>query len=326
MSALFVASCTSHDDVVVLRSDHIAADATSTTSVPTTTPHDGPGSSGGATDTDEVLAELTEAGFCDPDVVGGDGFATAMHFVVDGELQPPCYVDQVGGADVDEVVVDDDPRLITAWDSLVATTPHELLSDISLFVGFEPCTSCDTLAFVATLDEDATFFAMAVDVVSGESDPDELRLTLMHELSHVFGQKPGEQLDIDVVDASQCDTFFNGAGCFTTDSYMWNWVQSFWPPELLDTLDVESSDASGVDDALDERCRTDAAYTGLYAATSPEEDFAETFSAYVYDVEVDDALDDKLAFFDDYPEFVALRDNARGLGLDGTEGDFTGCG
>ena len=58
----------------------------------------------------------------------------------------------------------------------------------------------------------------------------------------------------------------------------------------------------------------------------PEEDFAETFSAYVYDVETDAALADKLAFFDRYPEFVAIRENARALGLAGTEANFEGCG
>ena len=222
-----------------------------------------------------------------------------------------------------DIVVDDDPRLLAAWESLTAITPNELVDDISLVAGYEPCSDCDTLAFVVALDTEATFFLLAVDVVSGDADPDELRLTMMHELTHVFAQAPGEQLLLQP-SASGCDTYFNGVGCFTEDSYMWAWIQEFWPSEILDELPADGS----VDDDRDaeDRCRNDAAYTGSYAAVHPEEDFAETFSAYVYDVEVDAALDAKLEFFDEYPEFVAIRENARALGLAGTEANFEGCG
>lgn len=274
---------------------------------------------------DVLLADLAAEGFCDPDDVRDDGIVTAMHFVVQGVLQAPCYVDQLGeGDDVDPVVVDDDPRLVAAWDSLVAITPIDLVSDISLLAGYEPCSTCDTLAFVTTLDDEYTFFLLAVDVVSGTDDPEELRLTMMHELSHVFNQKPGEQLDIGVFSAAGCDTFFNGAGCFTQDSYMWAWIQEFWPPEIRDTLPSDGS--VGTDDEASERCDLDGGYVGSYAAVHPEEDFAETFSAYVYDVAVDPALAEKYAFFDRYPEFVSIRESARALGLAGTEANFEGCG
>lgn len=273
---------------------------------------------------DELIAELTDGGFCDPSDVRDDGVVTAMHFVVEGRLQMPCYVDQPNdGDDVADVVIDDDPRLIEAWESLVAITPIELVSDISLLAGYEPCPECSTLAFVTTLDEDSTFFLLAVDVVSGASDPDELRLTMMHELTHVFAQEPGAQLIVSSGPFG-CDTFYNGAGCFTEDSYLWAWIQEFWPLEIRDTLPRDGS--VGTDDEAFERCDLDAAYTGTYAAVHPEEDFAETFSAYVYDVEASPALGAKYAFFDRYPEFVAIRDSARALGLPQIEGNFGGCG
>ena len=274
---------------------------------------------------DELVADLTSAGFCDPDDVRDDGIVTAMHFVVQGELQPPCYVDQPGeGDDVADVVVDDDPRLISAWTSIVDITPNKLVSDISLLAGYEPCSTCDTLAFVTTLDEDSTFFLLAVDVVSGDDDPQELRLTMMHELTHVFAQKPDEQLDVTVSSAATCDTFHNGAGCFTEDSYLWAWIQEFWPPEIRDALPPDGS--VGTDDEAADRCNRDAGYTGSYAAVHPEEDFAETFSAYVYDVDVDPALAAKFAFFDRYPEFVSIRESARALGFAGADSNFEGCG
>ncbi len=265
-------------------------------------------------DVDEVLSELEAAGFCDPVDVEDEGDVTAMHFVVEGELQAPCYSDPPG---------EQDDRLLAAWDALVAITPNELVDDISLFAGYEACSSCDTLAFVVALDTEASFFLMAVDVVAGADDPDELRLTMMHELTHVFAQEPGSQLVVQDVD-DDCATYFNGVGCFTDDSYMWAWIQEFWPQDLLDGLPADGSPDDQRD--AEERCRIDAAYTGSYAAVHPEEDFAETFSAYVYDVATDAALADKLAFFDRYPEFVAIRENARALGLAGTDANFEGCG
>ena len=164
---------------------------------------------------------------------------------------------------------------------------------------------------------------LLLEVVAAVRDPDELRLTMMHELTHVFGQAPGEQLVVGQ-GPDDCDTYYNGAGCFTDDSYLWAWMQDFWSPGLRATLPADGSVSS--DEEAAERCDADAGYTGAYAATSPEEDFAETFSAYVFDVEVDDALDEKLAFFDRYPEFVTIRDNARAAGYSGTASDFDGCG
>ncbi len=182
-------------------------------------------------DVDEILAELEAAGFCDPIDVEDEGDVTAMHFVVEGELQAPCYSDPPG---------EPDARLLAAWDALVAITPNELVDDVSLLAGYEACSGCDTLAFVVALDTEATFFLMAIDVVAGADDPDELRLTMMHELTHVFAQEPGSQLVVQDVD-DECATYFNGVGCFTDDSYMWAWIQEFWPQDELDGLPADGS-------------------------------------------------------------------------------------
>ena len=106
---------------------------------------------------------------------------------------------------------------------------------------------------------------------------------------------------------------------------MWAWIQEFWPGRGTRGSSRRRFAGRPGRDA-EQRCRDDAGYTGSYAAVHPEEDFAETFSAYVYEVEADPALADKLAFFDRYPEFVAIREHARALGLTGIEAAFEGCG
>ena len=79
-------------------------------------------------DAQAILGELLANGFCDPADVEEDGVVTAMHFVVKGQVQPPCS---------GEV----DPRLDAAWTAMADVTPVALLSDISLLSFFEVCYS-----------------------------------------------------------------------------------------------------------------------------------------------------------------------------------------
>ena len=264
-------------------------------------------------DTVALLDELQANGFCDPADIENDGSVTSMHFVVQGELQPACFTDAGG----------DDQRLIDAWSVLTLVTPPNLYDDVSLLAGYESCDGCDTLAFVTTLDEASSFFLMAVDVAAGESDPEELRLTMLHELTHVFAQVPDEQLDVSVTDAADCGTFFNGNGCFATGSYMLAWIDQFWPADLLDQLPDDGGQLD--DDTAFGICEVEGGFTGSYAATSPEEDFAEAFSAYVFSVDVPADLDAKMAFFDGYPEFREMRDAAAAEGMTGFTGSFDYC-
>lgn len=260
---------------------------------------------------DDILAELEANGFCDPaDVEGtGDvGTTTAMQFVVDAVPAPPCFGDR-------------DDRLDRAWSELAAVAPTEYLDDISLLAGYEACEGCDTLAFVSALDEAGSFFLMAIDVTAAQDDPDELSLTLLHELSHVFTQDPTTQLEVEVA-PDACDTYHNGNGCLTDSSYLWTWMTRFWDPAVLDTFDEGEADPDGGE----ERCELGGEYTGSYGASSPEEDFAEVFAAYVFDVDFGGDLVDKLAFFGEFDEFRSIRERASEIGLAGLPNTFERCG
>jgi hypothetical protein len=259
-------------------------------------------------DAQAILDELLANGFCDPADVEDGGVVTAMHFVVKGQVQPPCS---------GEV----DPRLDAAWTAMADVTPAALLSDISLLAGFEGCDTCDTLAFVTTLDEDAEFFLMAIDVQAGAEDPNELALTMQHELTHVFTQVPATQLDISIP-AEECTTYYNGTGCLRESAYTWQWIQQFWDAEALATI---PADGDVNEEAGEARCVTDAPYTGSYGASNPEEDIAEVFAAYVFDVDVSTALEEKLAFFDQYPEFREVRERAEALGRWDADYSFEDC-
>lgn len=257
---------------------------------------------------------------CDPDGIARKGTVIAMYPVVDAELRAPCAIDSSGGTV-------DDSRLRAVWQTLSTISPAEVLDDIDLLVGYDRCADCDTLAFVQMLDEQATVVALAVDVSKVDRDPDGLRVTLVHELAHVLTQRPGRQLNPSASSAA-CHTHHNGVGCLAGDSYLWAWIREFWTPEMLVALPDDGSGAGPQHASV--LCSVNGAFTGTYAATRPDEDFAETFAAFVLDIDVAPSLSDKLAFFDRYPELVEMRANARSAGLSltdlSTAGDeFDGC-
>ncbi len=260
---------------------------------------------GGPNDPDESV----RVPGCDRKTIGEESGPLAVAYgVVDGQIaDTPCF------GEPSDVVV-------SAWNELAAVTPLELIDAVTIVAGFDD-EGGETLAYAAPVANDSDEHLIAVGMDSAVQDPQELRLTMAHELAHVFGQTPG-QIDVAVFD-DECDTFFNGFGCFAADAYVTAWVDQFWPSSVVDSLpDDHSVDIDGGDD----RCTVDPAFPGSYAASHPEEDFAESFSAYVFDVELPAALEERLGFFDEYPEFVSMRDAVRAIDEPAPPNNFGRCG
>ena len=163
------------------------------------------------------------------------------------------------------------------------------------------------MAWVNVHDDAGEVFQLSIDPDSLEGHPDDTRLTMAHELAHVFTALPSQ---VDRGDAAfdRCDTFFNGVDCFRPDSLVHRWVSMFWE-EPADAIDVpwEPSVADG-----QARCDTDAGFFGPYSASSPEEDFAQSFAAHVFGLEPrSDGQRERLAWMAAEPELAAYRERAR---------------
>jgi hypothetical protein len=106
---------------------------------------------------------------------------------------------------------------------------------------------------------------------------------------------------------NNCHEYFDEIGCYTTGSYLSEFVQEFWNDALLDEViqATESRNSNRALFQLYERYESD--FVTDYAATSPEEDFAETFSWYVLDEEVErgSVAAQKIRFMD---SFAQIRD------------------
>lgn len=252
---------------------------------------------------------------CDAETLGEDDefqFVGA-YYVVDGELGERCFGD-------------DDPTILAAWENLGTIADEASLSDLALFAGFvanDPDSESTTLAFVNVADDEGLAFQMSVNLDSYDEDLDEATLTMAHEFSHVF-TATASQIDRSEESAGSCTTYDNGEGCFLPDSIMAQWIALFWDGGLIDGIDpsVEPDPADG-----DDRCATDASFLGAYAASNPEEDFAETFSAFVYRVDApSDAVQEKYDWIADQPGLAEYRDRAEEAGVGPLTGNFEPCG
>ena len=290
-----------------------------TTAAPATTPAVATTAAPGADD--EYDPSLTRGDVdCSQEELESDGadyfdaFVSA-HYVVDGRLGQVCFGDE-------------DSTLLAAWELLAAVSPPSELGALAILAGFDLGDAADeaggvTLAFVNVIgDQDGTAFQMSMNLPASEESANEFALTVAHELSHIFAGE-FDQLDRDSEEAN-CETYFNGEGCFLPGAYLDDWVDEFWSEDELAQLDPdEGDDPEGADD----RCNLNPDFLGAYAATNPDEDFAESFAAFVFGLEVDPpGLKDKMAFFAVRPELAEFRDRAEGVGLAGLPNEFDVCG
>ena len=256
---------------------------------------------------------------CSPEGLGADDATefVVAHYVVDGELGAACLGQE-------------DETLLDAWADLVAITPPGQLTDLGVFAGFVNPAADELddgaevpLAFVNALDDDGTSFQMSVDLDEYAADRNQSLLTIAHEFSHVF-TTAASQVDRSEEAFDSCATYLAADGCLYDDSLIAAWVAEFWDDGRLDSLDPDEEPSA---DAGAELCEADPSFLGAYAASDPEEDFAESFSAYVFDVEVDaQEIQEKLDWLADQPGLVEFRERAEAAGLTPLENAFDRCG
>ncbi len=249
---------------------------------------------------------------CTPEDLGDDEIVQSLvaHQVVEGNLGGLCLGTE------SELILD-------AWEILADIVPPGQLWDLAVFSGFESLETGDetTLAFVAPFDDEGSEFQMSINLDQEETDESTTKLTLVHEFAHVFS---GTVIQIDrLADAADCDTFYNGDGCFYDDSLVYMWIQDFWT-EYIDDIDpdISPSVADG-----EERCDLDPGFLGPYAASHPEEDFAESFSAYVLQVEASNTEQrERIQWFEQFPGLVEFRERAVAAGHGPLVNEFEVCG
>jgi hypothetical protein len=210
------------------------------------------------------------------------------------------------------------------WDLIVDVVPMEYRSEVAYFMVFTDGPGGLLGAVEQTDDPNTWIFEM--DAQDAANFPD-LSTTLIHEVCHIFTLNTSQvATDYDVFNHPEdeyayeqgdadCDTYFMFEGCSYPESYINLFFQSYWQEIYPRWLEINAEqDEQTLENLLyDFYGQHPDQFVSTYAATSPEEDIAESFMYFVLSPQPagDTIAEDKILFFYDFPELVSLRDQMR---------------
>lgn len=178
------------------------------------------------------------------------------------------------------------------------------------------------LGGVRRTDENPDQWSLRVDIVDAE-DQYELTYTLLHEFGHLL-TLDSSQVKIDrsvylhpddkeLYDRARaaCTTYFSDDGCSLADAYLHEFFNRYWTSffsewQEIDAAKEEESYYARLHDFYEVHADQ---FLTEYAATSPEEDIAESLAFFILaeKPEIESIADEKILFFYEYPQLVDLR-------------------
>ena len=241
-------------------------------------------------------------------------------YAVDGnEIYSPSYENVSGDL---ESYQNDTATQEMIWNYYTAMIPED---GRRLLVGYKVVTDGEggSLAMVEQSPNEPTEWMLNVDIAD-TNDLRDLTYTLIHEYGHLLTLNEN-QIDVseevfynpdddDIYYEAEesCGTYFSGEGCAKSNSYIYRFYNEFWADiydEWNETQYIEDDDAyyEALDDfyyKYEDRFVTD------YAATNVGEDIAEAWTFFVISEKPvgSTIAEEKILFFYQFPELVALRE------------------
>lgn len=140
--------------------------------------------------------------------------------------------------------------------------------------------------------------------------------TLIHEFGHLLSLNATQVTPTD--DEYQDDTkgYLTSEGYAKPNSYLGLFVKQFWPAPLLnewDKADMTKNEKKRLNKLFQFYLKYANHFANDYAAESPEEDLAESWTYFVLNDKPDNDLimKEKVRFFYKFPELMAIRKNIR---------------
>lgn len=219
------------------------------------------------------------------------GFADGHGLDADGEPIPLAeYTIANGGiqGDVDPDHMDDWVR----FNELIPRTYHP---EIVLFQPIDSEATGGIDGTVAPADDSREHWLLMLDT-TGAVEPHELDRTMVHEYAHLMTLRLAQVPNLDF----NCVTTLSiSEGCPNEGSYLDAFADAFY------------SETRNGDEELD---YYEEDFVTEYAATNVIEDIAESFAEWVVHPERwegDTLADEKVWFFEEYPELVQLKEDIR---------------
>jgi hypothetical protein len=210
------------------------------------------------------------------------------------------------------------------WEYFARLFPYRDNAHVSYFVIFTDGAQDGYAARIRSL---GGVWMLYIDILDFDN-PYDVTDILVHEYGHMltlndsqlkavnWHMLPGGGSEREHLDnyLAQCDTFFTGESCVSSDSYLNEFGRRFWPADVYESwADVYVTRA---DDEPERQAAVQKFYSlfpdrfvSQYAATNPKEDIAETWTEFVLRPKPagDSIADRKILFFYEYPELVELR-------------------
>jgi hypothetical protein len=255
--------------------------------------------------TDAECADLEAA--VDAELAGlADDYAEQSYIESDEEINSDLIAKyRVANEAITLVSGASDTLYSTTWEQFARIAPDSISNKYIEYYEVMDDSRDDTLAYVHDEDANGKWNVGINFGTYGQDGQREDILTLVHELMHIITLNRDEMN----TNGGYCATYESYDGCARSDSYLWAFISDFWSDEGFDDA-ARDPDRFYEDDT--------SRFVTAYAATSVEEDIAESFAIFIVDQAPSRAsseADQKVLFFYNYPELVSMRSEIRaGLG------------
>lgn len=207
-------------------------------------------------------------------------------------------------------------RMFDRLTGLVPTNRRNFIKQYTPFHGAD-----EIAGYVYPLREDRSEWNFGLDVLVMEAEEaniananpgDQVSIpasaTVLHEYGHLLSLFQ-DQLDLETANCTNFDSVY---GCMRDGTKLQVFFENFWESDYAEFLELR--DQVGEDEVGDQWFQMDETrFVSAYAATQPEEDFAESFYIFFFRERPDGTTveDQKVEFFYDFPDLVTLRDEVR---------------
>lgn len=233
---------------------------------------------------------------------GAEGTASGLHTVFENNNSVVAKYFVTDVTDVDRI---QNASHRDYFLRVVDVMPKEYVAKISQFMVFN---GADTTfaAYVETVapQHETWQYAIHQDMLAWPNSVDNTEL-IVHELAHIISYE--EVIGIPKPATQKCDEYFATFGCPLANSYLSQFVKYFWTDVDLDRA-LRFTNANSFDEISLYYDNNKTKYVTEYAASSPEEDFAETFTYFMLDLPVSgEGAQNKHDFFESYKELEDIK-------------------
>lgn len=191
------------------------------------------------------------------------------------------------------------------WDyftSIIPTPWRKQLKNYYIHHGGDDAGYIDASRWVGTLLNPDHYNIFGIDLENIGYEEPFSTLTLLHEFAHLFSL---DKKHYGNIFACRSEMSYD---CHTPWSYLQHFAYQFW--RKVDKDWIQNTDRSPKE-ILTFYQLNQSAFINNYAASNPDEDFAESFTAFIItprdQLNPDNPIDQKQLFFYQYPELVGLR-------------------